>query len=324
MTHSAPLIDAADLVRDYGTVRAVDGVDLRVDAGEVLGLLGPNGAGKSSTLGMICGTLAPSAGSVHIAGVDLIAAPRQAKRALGYLPETPPLYPEMTVAEYLHFSAGLRGLRGQLRRRAVAGAIERCNLGAMRQRLIARLSKGYRQRTGIAQAILHDPVAIVLDEPTVGLDPIQIREIRELIAGLASDHAVILSTHILPEVQAVCSHVQIMHRGRIAWRAALTGDADGQAGSCLRVGLADGAPLPDTLPGVRSREPLGGGRYRLHLTPGADPTPDVARALVEAGCALHELVAEERSLEQIFVEVTAADNPAAAPPDAETQGGRAA
>ncbi len=307
MAGANTLIEASGLACHYGDTHAVDGVDLEVRQGDVLGLLGPNGAGKSSTLGMICGTLAPTAGRVRIAGVDLIESPRRAKRALGYLPEEPPLYPEMSVAEYLHFCAGLRGLRGSARHRALDAAIERCSLGEMRHRVIARLSKGYRQRTGVAQAILHAPAAIVLDEPTVGLDPIQVREIRDLIAGLATEHAVILSTHILPEVQAVCSHVHIMHRGRIAWRDTLNTPTAARASGAVRVALTGDVALPHDLPGVTAVETLGSGRYRLELETAPEPVPRLAAALVEAGCGLLELVPETRSLEQVFVEVTATD-----------------
>ncbi len=311
MTDDDVLIEAEALTRDYGSLRAVDAVDLQVRRGEIVGLLGPNGAGKSSTLGMICGTLAPSAGRVAIAGVDLIDQPRRAKRNLGYLPENPPLYPDMTVDEYLGFCAGLRGLRGGERRRAVAVAVERCNLGAERRRLLAQLSKGFRQRAGIAQAILHNPAVIVLDEPTVGLDPIQVREIRELIASLAAEHAVILSTHILPEVQSVCSHVRIMHRGRIAWSDSLAHFGRGDGPQRIIVGLADGAELPEGLPGVTGASELGDGRYRVTMTADEDAIEQLAAALVATGRGLRELTPEAASLEQVFVDVTAADRGAA-------------
>ena len=312
---STALLEAHELVRDYGGMRAVDGVDLRIERGEVLGLLGPNGAGKTSTLNMLCGTLAPTQGQIRINGCDLLEQPRMAKRALGYLPEQPPVHPDMRVREYLHFAAGLHGLRGDRRRQAVDGALERCHLGEVQRRLIGQLSKGYRQRVGIAQAILHDPPVIVLDEPTVGLDPIQIREIRALIAELGGSHAVILSTHILPEVQAVCTSVQIMHRGRIAWRDTVAGfDRDSGSVDTVTVALGNAAAMPQGLPGVEAIEDLGDQRFRLRLTPAPDAAERLASALVsEHGLALRELTPERRTLEQIFVEVTTAEADGAAP-----------
>jgi len=310
---SATLVEAVDLVRDFGPVRAVDGVDIRLARGDVLGLLGPNGAGKTSTLRMLCGTLAPTRGRIAIAGIDLLAAPRRAKQGIGYLPEQPPVYPDMTVAEYLEFSARLHGLRGGARRAAIASAESRCALEPLRRRLIGRLSKGYRQRVGIAQAILHAPPVIILDEPTVGLDPIQIRDIRALIAELGREHAVILSTHILPEIQAVCSHVQIMHQGRIAWRDTLD-DADASV-DChhVRVTLAPGSGDPAMVAGVRRCEALGERRYRIELEHGPAVLETLTADLVAAGFGVREFVPERRSLEQIFVEVTAGDTAESTP-----------
>lgn len=307
MTMAAPetLVEATGLVRDYGRQRAVDGVDIRVERGQALGLLGPNGAGKTSTLGMLCGTLAPTAGSVRIAGFDLIDQPRQAKRRLGYLPEFPPLYPEMTVAEYLAFCARLHGLRKPREAQAVATAVDRCGLGAVRDRLIGQLSKGFSQRTGIAQAILHDPEVVILDEPTVALDPIQVREIRALISELARDHALILSSHLLPEIQAMCSHVQILHHGRIAWQDAVATLIHDEDAVWITVGIDPNQPLPDDLPGVIEATPLGQGRYRVHLDPAVVAAEDLAATLVHQSLGLREFTPEQPSLEQIFVEVTA-------------------
>lgn len=216
MAADRPLVQGLDLYRDYGGLRAVAGVDVGLHRGQVLGLLGPNGAGKTSTLQMLCGVLAPSAGRILIDGIDLLEQPRRAKAALGYLPEQPPLYRDMTVREYLAFCAALHGVDRARRSARVARALERCALDTVPQRLIGNLSKGYRQRVGIAQAILHEPAVIVLDEPTVGLDPIQIREIRSMIRDLAGAHhqTVILSTHILNEVEAICQRVIIINAGR--------------------------------------------------------------------------------------------------------------
>nr|CAA6829777.1 MAG: ABC-type multidrug transport system, ATPase component [uncultured Thiotrichaceae bacterium] len=215
------LIDASELSRFFGEHRAVDSIDLQLAKGEVLGLLGPNGAGKSTTMQMLTGNLAPSSGEVTISGIDLLDKPREAKCHIGYLPEQPPVYRDLTTNEYLRYCARLHGLG----RREAAGAAEqamvRCNLQEVRHRLIGHLSKGFQQRVGIAQAILHKPAVIILDEPTVGLDPIQIREIRALIRELGEEHGVILSTHILPEVQAVCDRVQILNRGRTVFNGKL-------------------------------------------------------------------------------------------------------
>ena len=208
------LVSVTGLHRYYGNHCAVRDLDLELRRGEVLGLLGPNGAGKSTTMNMLTGNLAPDAGSVRIAGHDLLEDPRAAKTALGYLPEQPPLYLELTVDEYLDYAARLRRVEGRDARERTKA---RCGLGDVGRRLIGNLSKGYRQRVGIAQALVHDPAVVILDEPTVGLDPNQIREIRALIVDLGRDHGVILSTHILPEVLATCTTVTIMDRGRLVY-----------------------------------------------------------------------------------------------------------
>ena len=207
------LIEAKNLQRFYGSNAAVKGVDLELKAGEVLGLLGPNGAGKSTILQMIAGTLAPHAGTILINGVDLKEQPLQARSQIGYLPETPPLYRDMTILEYLNYCGKLHKLKGNALTKAVEQSIENCELGSLQKRLIGNLSKGYQQRTGIAQAILHRPPLIILDEPTVGLDPLQLEQIRYLIRELGKEHGIILSTHILQEVDAVCGRVQIINKG---------------------------------------------------------------------------------------------------------------
>jgi len=207
------LIEASNLQRFYGNHVAVDKVSLELKAGEVLGLLGPNGAGKSTILQMLSGTLAPHAGTILINGVDLKEQAAEARRHIGYLPETPPLYKDMTIREYLNYCGKLHELKGKQLKTAVESAIEDCQLGELQKRLIANLSKGYQQRTGIAQAILHHPPLIILDEPTVGLDPLQLEQIRQLIRELGKQHGIILSTHILQEVDAVCERVQIINKG---------------------------------------------------------------------------------------------------------------
>ncbi len=217
-----PTLSAHNLVRAYGPHTAVDHVSFELHRGEVLGFLGPNGAGKSTTMQMLTGNLAPTAGSIRICGVDLLEHPTTAKAHLGYLPETPPLYRDLTVDEFLALAARLhRVAKGEIAA-AVARAKERCGLKKAGKKLIASLSKGYRQRVGIAQAIVHNPQVVILDEPTVGLDPLQIREIRSLIRELGGEHSVILSTHILPEVESTCDRVQIINDGKLVFQDTLS------------------------------------------------------------------------------------------------------
>jgi ABC-2 type transport system ATP-binding protein len=220
------VIEASGLAKRYGDLVAVDDVSFSVQPGEVVGFLGPNGAGKTTTMRILTGFLPPTDGRAVIDGHDIFSDPLAARRAIGYLPESPPVYPEMSVEDYLVYVAKLKDVPRRQRRAAVDRALERCGLTDVRRRVIGMLSKGYRQRVGLAQAIVHDPPVMILDEPTVGLDPIQIREIRTLIRDLAGTRegtarTVILSTHILPEVEAICQRVIIMHRGRKALDAPL-------------------------------------------------------------------------------------------------------
>lgn len=299
------LIEARGLMRRYGPNVAVQGIDLTLRRGEILGLLGPNGAGKSTTMKMLTGNLAPSSGEVKINGIDLAAAPKQAKQHLGYLPELPPVHPEVTVDEYLAFVAALHGVKVADRKAAVAKAKQSCGLNAVSQRLIGNLSKGFQQRVGLAQAIVHQPPVIVLDEPTVGLDPIQIREIRTLIAELAKNHSVILSSHILPEIQAVCSRVMIIHQGRVVFQdsmAAVTAQNASRLSAVFRQ-----APNSIVLPGVASAQSLGEGRVVITPEAGADPREALVAESVKQGWGLLELKTEGRSLEEIFVSLTSGE-----------------
>ncbi len=291
------------LTRHYGEVRAVDEVSFTLLRGQVLGFLGPNGAGKSTTMRMLAGVLAPDAGRIIIDSVDLLDQPAQAKRALGYLPEQPPLYREITVDEQLHYSARLHGLSRTASYQAVAGIKERCGLTDVSRRLIGHLSKGYQQRVGIAQAVLHDPAVVVLDEPTVGLDPLQSREIRTLIRELGQDRGVILSSHRLSEVQAICTHVQIMRAGRLVYASSLADLEQQQQSTRLRIGLKMPPPLArlTQLPGVARIEELGEGRFRLYHAAAAPHQALVEQASAE-NWGLWELIPEQVSLEQIFVE----------------------
>jgi ABC-2 type transport system ATP-binding protein len=304
--NSESLVVVEGLRRDYGNRCAIRDLDFTVARGEVLGLLGPNGAGKSTTLQVLSGCLVATAGRVTLAGHDLERHPLRAKAVLGYLPEQPPLHRSLTVDEYLDFCARLHGLRGKDLRGARERAKARCGLIADGRRLIAQLSKGYQQRVGIAQAILHDPPVVILDEPTVGLDPNQIRAIRDLIRDLGQDRAVILSTHILPEVEAVCDRVLILHQGRAVY-ADRVAVADGEARDTQIICAFRKPPEQvqlAALSGVDGVEPLDGGRFLIRHPPGASPAEILAVASAEGGWGLRELTPHRRSLEQLFVELT--------------------
>src|SRR5688572_6549465 len=209
------MIKVEGLTKRYARNVAVDNISFEVGKGQIVGFLGPNGAGKTTTMRVLTCFLPPTSGSAEVAGYDVIKQPMEVKRRMGYLPETPPLYPEMEVVEYLEFAGSLKGLRGADLRKRVDEAMGRCNVADVRKKLISKLSKGYRQRVGLAQAIIHNPEVLILDEPTSGLDPKQILETRSLIKELAGEHTIILSTHILPEVEQVCEKVIIINKGRV-------------------------------------------------------------------------------------------------------------
>ena len=316
------MIEAHDLSRTYGGFTAVDGVSFSVEEGEIVGILGPNGAGKTTTIRMITGFLPPTGGRVTVAGRDLLREPRRARREIGYLPENVALYPEMRVREYLAYRGRLEGLsRGDVKG-AVAEAVESALLAPVADQVIGTLSKGYRQRVGLAAAILHHPRVLVLDEPTVGLDPRQIIAIRELIRDLGGRRTLLLSTHILPEVELLCDRVLIIDEGRIVAQGTPAELARASRGRRrLRVALkerpedAEGALA--ALPGIAEvRETTGlddgGSRFLLELeeeaAPGdGDPREAVFHAAVEAGWTLVELAEEATSLEDVFVRLTTRD-----------------
>ena len=316
MNNNDLLVKVENLYRYYDSHCAVENLNFELHTGEILGFLGPNGAGKTTTMHMLTGNLAPSAGRILINGVDLLDEPKRAKSAIGYLPEQPPLYPDFTVDEYLDYCARLNRVpRAQLPAARVS-VKERCGLKDMGARLIGNLSKGYRQRVGIAQAIIHAPRVVILDEPTVGLDPIQIREIRALITELGREHGVILSTHILPEVQSVCSRVQIIHQGRLVFSDTLAGLATRMQATSLRLACRQTPEVAviKTLPGVTGVVVLDDQQLRIVFQGDASPAEAVAAEVLRRGWGLLELTPERKSLEQIFVELTSTDeNPAAAP-----------
>jgi len=306
------LIEVNHLHRSFGPLRAVQDVSFSVARGELVGLLGVNGAGKSTTMDLLCGVLSPDSGEIAICGIDLRRRPRLAKRHLGYLPEQPPLYPELTVSEYLSFCGRLHGLRGARLRAALERTLHDCALHTMPQRLIGALSKGHRQRVGLAQALLHEPDVLVLDEPSAGLDPLQLRDFRTLLAGLAPSRAILLSTHLLPEATAVCSRVLIMREGRLVHQRSLADTAEHTTRLTLHC-----AALPDleavrALPGVREAQPEGERGVTVTVAGATDPAPELARLAVDRGWGLLELTRERSSLERVFVELSC-ERPVAEP-----------
>jgi ABC-2 type transport system ATP-binding protein len=312
------LIDARNLTRSFGGRPAVQDLDLTLDRGEILGFLGLNGAGKSTTLRMLAGTLAPSAGRISIAGIDLLSAPKPAKRKLGYLPEQPPLHPELTVSEYLRFCAEIHGVPRPRIRTAVRAVEEKTGLTQVERRLIRNLSRGYQQRVGIAQAILHEPEVLLLDEPTVGLDPAQIQDIRALIRSLGEAHSVIFSSHLLGEVQSLATRVVIIHEGRLAWSRPLVGPGSGIPTVAYRAGLRNPPPVEQLAvrTGAHGVTPLGAGWFRIEPPDGATdefPRNFLDRA-VRDGWAPFGLSAEEASLEAIFLSLTRGETPVPAEP----------
>ena len=301
-----PLIRIRGLYRYYGDFCAVDNLDLDLHAGEVLGFLGPNGAGKSTTMRIISGSLAPSRGEILLNGMDLLKAPMAAKRSLGYLPETPPLHRELTVDEYLGYAGRLRGISKKALPGALGRVKQRCGLEASGRRLIGNLSKGFQQRVGIAQALIHEPRVVVLDEPTSGLDPNQIQEIRELIRTLGIESGVILSTHILPEVQAVCDRVLILHQGRVAYEQPLAHN-DEQNRLIIELANPPGLKALQSLLGVEEADSVGDGRFRLLLAEGSDSAAIAERAVCN-GWQLRELTRAADDLEQTFVRITSKED----------------
>jgi ABC-2 type transport system ATP-binding protein len=310
---SISVIEVQHLTKRYGRITAVDDVTFRVERGEILGFLGPNGAGKTTTMRVLTGYIPASSGRAIVAGFDVFEQPLEAKRRTGYLPETPPLYPEMTVREYLSFVAQIKGVPAGERKARIDSSMEKARVTDMAGRHCAKLSKGYRQRVGLAQALLHNPDVLILDEPTAGLDPKQIIETRELIKQLAGDHTIILSTHILPEVAQTCQRVVIINRGRVVAVDSpdnLTRRLDGAQTMYVQVdgdGEAAGAALGRVVGVARVAEVDrrdGFVGFEVESESGRDLRGELARAVVNGGWGLLELRPVRLSLEDIFLQLT--------------------
>lgn len=305
------MIEVAGLSKRYGNIQALDQVSFSVQKGQIVGFLGANGAGKTTTMDIICGCIGADFGAVRVAGFDVTEQPIEAKRRLGYLPETPPLHNDMRVEEYLRYAAELHRVpRNELTKRTQT-VIERLSLGDVRSRIVGNLSKGYRQRVGLGQALIHDPEVLILDEPTEGLDPNQIAHIRELIKSFAGEHTIILSSHILSEVQNTCDHVVIIHKGHIVQQGTCSELTAGlEAGSIYRVRVAKDASRLVTalgrLDGVSGARMVQNSGDMVEFAAAKDESAldDVARTVVDGGYGLRELSLKTRSLEEVFFQLT--------------------
>jgi len=324
------VIEVQHLTKRYGRVTAVDDVSFRVERGEILGFLGPNGAGKTTTMRILTGYMPATDGKAIVAGFDVFDQPLEAKRRTGYLPETPPLYPDMSVVEYLDFVARIKAVPANERRQRVKDVMARTRIDDVASRLTGKLSKGYKQRVGLAQALIHNPDVLILDEPTAGLDPKQIIETRQLIKQLAGDHTIILSTHILPEVSQTCQRVVIINQGHVVAVDTpdnLTARLRGTDTLYVQVDSAgsDAAAALTRVPGVtrvaESDRRDGAVGYEVDSERGRDVRRDLARAVVSSGWGLLELRPMRLSLEEVFLAVTTEDMPAAAADSAGPEGG---
>jgi ABC-2 type transport system ATP-binding protein len=312
------VIEVQHLTKRYGRVTAVNDVSFRVERGEILGFLGPNGAGKTTTMRILTGYMPATEGNAIVAGFDVFDQPIEAKRRTGYLPETPPLYPDMSVLEYLQFVAKIKRVPSGERRQRVQAVMERTRIDDMANRLCGKLSKGYKQRVGLAQALIHNPDVLILDEPTAGLDPKQIIETRELIKELAGDHTIILSTHILPEVAQTCQRVVIINKGRVVAIDTpdnLTARLRGSETMYLQVDApgADAVAALQRVPGVTRvvetdrRDGMAG--YEIDSERGRDVRRDLSHTVVTSGWGLLELRPMRMSLEDVFLSLTTEEVP---------------
>ena len=318
------MITVKNLSKRYARNTAVDHISFEVERGQIVGFLGPNGAGKTTTMRMLTCFLPPSSGTATVAGFDVIEAPLEVKKRIGYLPEAPPLYLEMQTAEYLTFVGKLKGLSGAELRQRVDTVCDRCAVGDVKNKLLGKLSKGYRQRVGLAQAIIHNPDVLILDEPTAGLDPKQINETRDLIKGLAGDHTIILSTHILPEVEQTCEKVIIINKGKLVATDSVNNLQSRARGAELvlvevggRNGALDFASVQHRLEQVAGigrvafkEKKQSGAIFEVESAKEKFVRGDLARAVVEAGWDLNELRTAAVSLEEIFLQLTREQAPA--------------
>jgi len=315
------VIKVEGVSKRYARFTAVDNVSFEVAKGQIVGFLGPNGAGKTTTMRILTCFQPPSEGKASVAGFDVMEKPMEVKKRIGYLPETPPLYPDMEVGEYLDFAGKLKGLRGNDLAKRVAEVSDKTNIGDVRTKLIAKLSKGYKQRVGLAQALLHNPEVLILDEPTSGLDPKQILETRQLIKGLGGDHTIILSTHILPEVEQTCERVVIISKGKLVATDTVDNLTNRMRGS-ENVGVeVEGKDGELDVKAVQQRlEQVSGvskvilrdernnrAQFEVESLQGRSIRAELARAVVEGGFALTELKAAGMSLEEVFLQLTAAE-----------------
>ena len=312
------MISVKDLSKKYARNTAVDHISFEVEKGRIVGFLGPNGAGKTTTMRMLTCFLPPSSGTATVAGFDVLEAPLEVKKRIGYLPEAPPLYLEMRTAEYLTFVGRLKGLSGAELRQRVDTVCERCAVGDVKNKLLGKLSKGYRQRVGLAQAIIHNPDVLILDEPTAGLDPKQINETRDLIKSLAGDHTIILSTHILPEVEQTCETVIIINKGKLVATDSVNNLQSRARGAELillevagRNGVLDSGSVRQRLEKVAGvgrvafkEKKQTGAIFEIECLKEKFVRGDLARAVVEADWELHELRTAAVSLEEIFLQLT--------------------
>ncbi|MFZ0273632.1 MAG: ATP-binding cassette domain-containing protein [Acidobacteriaceae bacterium] len=321
------MITVTDLTKKYARTTAVDHISFSVNKGDIVGFLGPNGAGKTTTMRMLTCFFPPTGGKATVAGFDVFEQSMEVRRRIGYLPEAPPLYLEMETIEYLRFVGRLKGLSGTELEKRVAFVLDRCAIADVKMKLLGKLSKGYRQRVGLAQAIIHNPDVLILDEPTAGLDPKQINETRDLIKSLAGDHTIILSTHILPEVEQTCEQVLIINKGKLVATDSvhnLQARARGAESMLIEVGARSGqfaAPLVqarlEKIPGVShaalKEEFPSSARFEVEASKGQLVRGDLARAVVESGWDLNELRPSAMSLEEIFLQLTGSE--AAASPE---------
>lgn len=316
------MIKVEGLTKRYARHMAVDHISFEVAKGQIVGFLGPNGAGKTTTMRMLTCFMPPTEGTAEVAGFDILQKPMEVKRRIGYLPETPPVYPDMEVTEYLDFVARIKGMPGAGRKQRIENVMERCAVADVANKEIGKLSKGYRQRVGLAQAILHNPEVLILDEPTAGLDPHQIMETRALIKELAGEHTIILSTHILPEVEQVCERVVIIAKGKLVATdtvANLTANLHGGETVSVEVAGGDQGSIRERLEriaGVSKVTPEGSGRFLVETGKEQNARPEIARAIVGAGWELNELHSVSMRLEDIFLELTAGRDEAASTSEA--------